>query len=178
MNLQVGTTILIIPVAVAAVVVYFLIADRLRRRTFARLAALAPEQYTFTFASSASYQSVFAELQRQEIMDPAIPSDDTKPTSGPRWVAASATGVSIRRGFEERPLVTLPWSMIGTIAGEMQLQGGARKVNVPGVVLQLDTTAGELQLVLLSPNPRPNPLTTLTLAREVAIELKRLSGAA
>jgi hypothetical protein len=173
-----GLGLVIVPIAVVIALAYFLIAYALRGRMLARLAALAPGQYVATFASNAWYQSVMLELQRQEIVDPAIPSDDTKPTNGPHWISASSTGLSIWRAYEDTPLVTLPWSAIGPISAELLLRRGSRNGSVPSLSTQLQSKHGELHLVLLSVNPRQNPLVSLGLAGVVAAELERLRSAA
>jgi hypothetical protein len=169
-----GLGLIIVPIAIVVALAYFFIAYALRGRMLARLAELAPDQYVFTFASNAWYQSVMGELQRQEVVDPAIPSDDTNPTNGPHWVSASPAGVSIWRSYEQAPLVTLPWSTVGPISAEMQQRRGSRNGSVPSVTTQLQSKDGELHLVLLSVNPRQNPLVSLKLAGVVAAELERI----
>jgi hypothetical protein len=179
MHTNPGLALVVVPVAVVIALAYYFVAFALRGRTLRRLATLAPGQYVFTFASNASYQAAIIELQRLEVMDAAIPSDDTNPTNGPHWASASSSGLSIWRTFDDRPLVTLPWSAVGSISAQMQLRRGTRNGSVPGLELDLHFPGGELALVLFSVNPRQNPLVSLKLAGVVAAKLEetRVSGA-
>jgi hypothetical protein len=167
--------IVIAIVLVAAAGFGVVLAGRIRRGQFARIAAIAPGQYTFIFTSNRFYQEAFLEMQRQKIIDPAVQSDDSSPvTRGPRWASASSSGLSIWRGYDAVPLVTLPWTKVGTITSGYPIRRGNSYGALPSVTVNLLGSGGALPLVLPSADPGSSFGGSVKEERAVAGELNRI----
>lgn len=149
-----------------------------RSRQLQRISTIAGGDYVFTFDSNGWYQTAVLELQRQKIIDPAIPSDNASPlTRGPRWVSASSLGITVWRGYDAMPVVTFPWSGVGAVFAALHRSPGSRNGPQPGLTVTVRATDGEVQLVLLSPSAALSLVTNLAQARAVARELKSIRAA-
>jgi hypothetical protein len=167
--------VVFIPVVIVVTLVYFIVATASRRRLIRRLRPLAGDDYFFTFTSNGWYQAALLELQRQEVIDPKALTDDSNPiTAGPRWMTASSTGLTIRRGYETEPIVVFPWAMVGEIAIESRTFRRNTRNQVTGLSLELHTTGGRVSPLLGSPNAGATVLTNRRQTGEIVDQITRL----
>jgi hypothetical protein len=174
-----GAALVLLPIALVAGAIYLFVLFLVRRHQLERIRVMAPAEFVFTFASNGWFQAALLELQRQEVIDPKTLTDDSRPlTRGPRWVSASSGGLRIMRGYDDDPVVSLPWSMLGEITSQMQIRRKRNAGADPTVSVSVHGPDGDIRLVLYSPNSGASPFRTLRNARVVQVELLRLRDAA
>jgi hypothetical protein len=173
-----GVALVVIPIALVAGAIYLVILFFVRRHQLERLRLIAPGEFVFTFDSNRWFQAAVLELLRQEMIDSKAPTDDSNPLArGPRWLAASSRGIRIMRGYDDDPVVSLTWSMLGKVTSEMHVRKKRNSGADPSVTVSVHGSDGDIRVVLYSPNSGASPFNTLGHARAVQAELCRVRDA-
>src|SRR6185437_13298140 len=167
--------LVLLPFVLVIVAIAIGIGTLVRRRQFTRLRALAPDSFLFTFSSNRLYQSALLELRESGVMDEKTRTDSEDPfAKGPRWIAASTSGLEIRRGWEPEPVLRLTWDRIGAIDLERFVSRGYNSSSSAAIGVGVKTAGKTIELVLASPDARVNSLSGMRQARDVADALNRL----